>query len=258
MIKKDWHKLVEPVLKRAGSIVFSYWNKPLQLHMKQEGFYTQADIASEQFLIKELGTLLPEATMWAEESGMEASNESGYRWVIDPLDGTTNFAHSIPYFCISVALTYNDIPVFGAIYSPITDELFHAQAGNGAFLNGKPIRVSDSGSVSKAIIGFGLAYKNSQRVPVVDLAQKMADKAYGVRHLGAVALDLAFVAAGRLDGVVFTNLSWWDVAAGVLLIQEAGGRVATFEGAPIGPDFKTCIGGDERIWQELSGIVANR
>lgn len=255
-IKKDLHIKVEPVLKEAGSILLSYWSGPLEIHVKKQGFYTQADIASEQFLMRELTRIMPEATIWAEESGKSPDNGSGYRWVIDPLDGTTNFARHVPYFCISVALTYQDVPLYGAIYQPITQELFHAQHGLGAFLNGNRIQVSQKGdSLLKDIIALGLAYENEKRAKVVQYSQEIAQKAYAVRHTGAVALDCAYVAAGRFEGLIFAGLSWWDVAAGMLLIKEAGGKITTFEGDAIRPNFDTCIGGSPQAWHDLSAII---
>src|SRR5262249_50711623 len=139
-----------------------------------------------------------------------------------------------PYFCISVALTYNDEPVWAGVYQPITKEFFYAAKGKGAFLNEKPIRVSQTDSLKKSIIAIGIPYaKTPEFKQVIKGLDRVAPVTDAIRHMGAAALDQAYVAAGRFDGVFFEQLGWWDIAAGMLLIQEAGGIVTTFEGGKV-------------------------
>ena len=245
---------LEEIVKEAGKLLLSYWKSGVSENKKEAGYYTQADIDSEQFLKKALFDLF-QADFMAEESGQSGTRNNGYRWVIDPLDGTTNFAHHISYFCISVALTHHDEPIVGAVYNPILDEFFYAEKGKGATLNGRPIKVSHPKAFSDAVIGFGLSYNPKHRAALVGRAEIVAAKARAVRHFGAVALDLANVACGRLDGVLFSHLSWWDIAAGALLVSEAGGKASQFDGEALGPNFKTCMAGSDLVYDSLKEIV---
>ncbi len=255
-MKKNWQKELEPIIRKAGDILLSYQGKQLTRTQKERhGFVTQADLASEQYLIEELSKLLPEAAFWAEESGK--SGESEYCWVIDPLDGTTNFSYGLPYFCISVALTHRDVPQVGVVYQPLLNEFFYAQQGEGVFLNGQPITVSGPERFDRSLIAVGLPYPAEERTHMVGIARVVSGKAHGIRHFGAIALDLAYVAAGRLDGVIFGGLAWWDVAAGMLLIQEAGGIVSDFQGNQLNPQYKTCIGGGPMVYTTLKEIVTS-
>lgn len=249
---------LERIIKQAGKVLLSFWGKKLHRQQKLDGFVTEADLASEKYLIENLTQLFPEADFWAEESGQAGTNNNGYRWVIDPLDGTTNFAHHIPYFCISVALTHYDKPICSAIYNPLQDEFFYAQEGQGAWLNGQKIAVSSVSSISQAFIAFGTPYSQDKRLSVVIPAQKLAKTARAVRYMGAIALDLAFVAAGRFDGVFFVHLAWWDVAAGMLLVEQAGGKITDFEGNAISPSYQTCVAGGELVYDNLYKLLAFR
>lgn len=257
MIDRDWGKELEPILREAGDILLSFYGRDLQIKEKpHNGFVTSADLASEKYLIQALGQLLPEASFFAEESG--ASGNSDYCWVIDPLDGTTNFAHGIPYWCISVALTHKNVPIFGAIYVPLQDDYFFAAKGKGAWCNGVAIHVSEPEKLSQALIAIGIPYSNEQRPPIVHLGERIAFEAYGIRHLGAIALDLANISCGRLDGVVLTGLAWWDVAAGIVLLEQAGGKIADFEGNPLTPGYKTGVAGGNLVFNSLKTIIKTK
>ena len=251
----DMRHRIEEIMKEAGELLLSYWHTGDVSEIKKEaGYYTQADIECEQFLKKELFDVQP-ADFMAEESGHSGIKNNGYQWVIDPVDGTTNFSHHIPYFCISVALTHHDEPIMGVVYNPLLKELFYAEKGKGATLNGQPITVSQPRAFSDALIGFGLAYDPRERADLVGRAQIVAMRARAVRHFGAVALDLANVACGRLDGVIFSCLYWWDVAAGALLVTEAGGKAAQFDGTALGPKFESCIAGSALVYDHLKELV---
>lgn len=246
---------LEAIVKEAGSIVLSYFNKQLSCRYKeQNGFVTEADLASEEFLMRELRALLPQAAFWAEESGK--SGEGDYCWVIDPLDGTTNFAHHIPYFCISVALTYRHKPIVGIIYQPLLNEFFYAEQGKGAFLNGVKIRVNPEQDLAKSMVVVGFRYaKNKHFMGLVERVRHIMPKTYSFRYFGAVALDLAYVAAGRLDGAFFEGLEWWDVAAGMLLIQEAGGWVTDFQGQEITPTYLSLVAANRQMHEKLLPLL---
>ena len=254
-MKRDWQNILEPILKQAGDILLAYYNKPFSEHEKKEGgFVTPADVASETFLLQKLSELMPEAGIVAEESGAKNA-QNAYCWVIDPLDGTTNFAQGLPYFCISVALTHNDIPIVAAIYQPILNEFFYAEQEKGAFLNKAPIHVSEK-ELTKAIIAFGLSYHHDKALELINSAgQTIIKRAYAIRHFGALAVDLAYVACGKLDGLIFTDLQWWDFAAGMLLVKEAGGIATNFNNKELTPTDKTAIIGGKLIHNELHSLL---
>jgi len=249
-------ELLQPIMKEAGRIIVSYFDKKLTRTEKDKsGFVTEADLASEEYLINQLGLLLPEASFVAEESGKLGSGD--YCWVIDPLDGTTNFAHHIPYFCISVALTYRDKPIVGAIYQPLLDELFYAQQGKGATLNGETIRVNPEEELSRTIMAVGFPYaKNKQFMELLEGVQRVLPQTHSLRYCGAVALDLAYVAAGRLDGAFFEGLGWWDVAAGIILIEEAGGRATDFQGQQVGPSYVSFVAANRHMHEKLLPLLS--
>jgi len=253
MLNIDLPARVEPIIRRAGEILLSFYGKNLTWHdKKDQGFATEADLASEKFLIEELGKVLPEASFFAEESGSQGSDNAEYCWVIDPLDGTTNFAYGIPYFCISIALTKNKKPVFGIIYVPISDELFVAQKDQGATLNGKPISVAKTRPLARSLLLVGFPYAKSKPfLSVLSSLEEITPRSYAFRHLGSAAIDQAYIAAGKADGLFFENLGWWDVAAGLLLIQEANGIVTTYEGGPVTPSYKTYIAGNPELHAKL-------
>jgi myo-inositol-1(or 4)-monophosphatase len=240
--KQELIKQVAPIIREAGNIVLSYFQQKLEWYKKDgQGFATQADLASEEYLISKLKSLIPGASFIAEESGGSAI-ESDYCWVIDPLDGTTNFAHGLSYFCISVALTYKNEPVFGVIYQPTQQELFYAQKGTGAWLNDKRLRVSEL-PLEKSLMGLGHVYpKGKGQNPLQESMKAIVKQVYAIRHFGAAALDIAHVAAGRLDGSVFTRLKWWDAAAGIVILSEAGGFISDFQGKHYDSKSQSFIG----------------
>ncbi len=255
MTPNNFKQELEPILRQAGDILLSYYGRELQIKEKpQNGFVTQADLASEQYLLEALHALLPEASFFAEESGASGS-VNDYCWVIDPLDGTTNFAYGLPYWCISVALTYKNSPIVGAIYVPLQDDYFFAEVGKGAFCNGIAIKSSSPTEFAHALIAIGIPYGGDQRQKILHLGERIVVEAYGVRHLGAIALDLANIACGRLDGVVLTGMGWWDVAAGMVLIEEAGGQITDFEGKKLGPDYKTGMAGGKLVYTKLAQML---
>lgn len=257
-MEQNWQQSLEPIIRKAGDILLSYYNKPLIHHEKTgQGFVTDADMHSERFLIQELSLLFPQAGIWAEESGKTDSSNNEYYWVIDPLDGTTNFAQGLPYFCISVALTRNNIPIIGAIYQPISNEFFYAQQNYGAFLNNMPIQVSSPEQFNQAIIALGLPYRHDQQESLINTAQTIIRNAYAMRHYGAIALDLAYVACGKLDGVFLAHLKWWDIAAGIVLIEQAGGMATDFNQKPLGPDFKTGVAGGKMVHNYVVNLLSH-
>ena len=222
----------------AGRILAERFGRKIEISNKSEiDLVTESDLASERLIIDRIKTYYPRHSILAEESG--ASNPSGsenqndWRWIIDPLDGTTNYAHGYPCFCVSIALEHNGRMEIGVVYDPIRDEMFAAERGQGASLNGRRINVSQTRKLESALLCTGFPYDVRQRNEFARHFASFIMHAQGVRRDGAAALDLAYVAAGRFDGFWEEGLKPWDVAAGALIIEEAGGRISNYRGEPL-------------------------
>lgn len=253
-IKKD----VQNVVEKAGEILLSFFGNTLsQKNKAGMGFVTEADLASEAFLIEQLLKIVPGASIYAEESGQVNQKNNEYCWVIDPLDGTTNFAHSLPYFCISVALTYKSDPILAFVYQPVLKELFWAIKGGGAFLHDIPIYISTTSRFEDTFLCAGIPYikDKAYNKRFMRAFAEIIKETFAFRHFGAVALDLAYVACGRLDAIFFEDMAWWDFAAGKLLIQEAGGIITDFNNNAIQKDSRSFIGANKDIHKELLDIL---
>ena len=193
-------------------------------------FVTEVDKASEAAIIETLHTAYPDHSILAEESGAD-ERESEYQWIIDPLDGTTNFIHGFPYYCVSIALVHRGVVTQAVVYDPTRNDLFTASRGRGAYLNERRIRVGKLDRLSDALIGTGFPFRDGQGLNAYTrLFSEMTLSCAGLRRPGAAALDLAYVAAGRLDGFFEQGIHPWDVAAGSLIVTEAGGLVGNYTG----------------------------
>ncbi|GGF54386.1 inositol monophosphatase [Terasakiella brassicae] len=193
-------------------------------------FVSTADTRTEKILIKELTKARPEVGFLLEEGGEIKGEDETKRWIIDPLDGTTNFLHGIPHFAISIALEENGQIIAGMVYNPITDEKYWAERGQGAFLNGRRLRVSGRRTMDEAVYATGIPFRGrGDHGRFLNELEAIMKVSAGVRRFGAASLDLAFVAAGRYDGFWETGLQPWDIAAGILLVKEAGGFVSEFD-----------------------------
>jgi myo-inositol-1(or 4)-monophosphatase len=193
-------------------------------------YVSYVDKTAERRLVDGLLKILPEAGIIAEENTLSIKGER-YNWIIDPLDGTTNFIHGLPIFAISVALTDRDVPILGIIYEINLNECFYATIGGGAWLNEKPIRVSAMAKLEESFVCTGFPYNNYDRLDAfLDLMRDLLQSTRGIRRLGSAATDLAYVACGRFDAFYEYGLSPWDVAAGIIIIKEAGGSVTDFRG----------------------------
>lgn len=221
---------------KAGEILRSYFGHLAII--KQKSTYwdlvTEADLASEAYILKSIKEEFPDHTILSEEAGLIQHQGSTHQWFIDPLDGTTNFTHQYPMFAVSMGLVVNQVPEIGIVYNPISEELFVARKGKGATLNGKPIHVSKVDALERSLLGTGFAYdrKETSKNNYAEFCH-ITNISQGVRRGGSAALDLAYVAAGRLDGYWERGLKPWDIAAGILLVQEAGGLCTSYEGGPI-------------------------
>jgi len=199
-------------------------------HKGSINIVTDVDLASEKLIREAISTYYPRHQVLAEEGGLSES-ESEYRWIVDPLDGTTNYAHGYPVFCVSIALECKGEIVLGVVYDPMRDELFTAEQGGGAALNNRPIRVSKTAELMQGLLSTGFPYDiKTSKLTNLDHWANFAMNAQALRRDGAAALDLCYVACGRFDGFWELNLSPWDTAAGALIVSEAGGRLTDFSG----------------------------
>jgi myo-inositol-1(or 4)-monophosphatase len=218
--------------RRAGSIInrAALDGSGLEVRSKRmNDFVTRVDHAAEEAIIETVRKAYPDHALLAEESGTTGSGE--YQWIIDPLDGTTNFIHGFPQYCVSIGIRHRGSLAHGVIYDPIKNELFTASKGRGAFLNDRRIRVSKCLRLADALVGTGFPFKEVSRVDLyMKQLRSITTSSAGVRRAGAAALDLAYVACARLDAFWEMGLSAWDMAAGALMIQEAGGLVGDLSG----------------------------
>ncbi len=229
----------------------------LQVSVKGPGdFVSQADKKAEKILHTELSRARPGYSFLMEEEGEIIGDDPQHRWIIDPLDGTTNFLHGIPLFAISIALERQGQLVAGLVFNPVMDELFTAERGNGAFVNDRRLRVAGRRDMHEAVIGTGVPHigRGDHGKYLKQLARLMPEVA-GVRRLGAAALDLAYVAAGRMDGFWEEGLFAWDVAAGAIIIREAGGYITDEAGGHDVVNSNMIIAGNEFIHRDLLGVL---
>jgi myo-inositol-1(or 4)-monophosphatase len=243
--------------KNAGAILLRYAKSGFRIeHKAKINLVTDADHAAEQCVIDHIRNTFPTHCFLAEERGRVEQSPSPYLWVIDPLDGTTNFAHGYPAYCVSIGLEYEGRCILGVVYDPTRDELFSAVAGYGAELNGQPIHVSDTATLDHSLLVTGFAYdiRESPRNNL-DHFSKFALKAQGLRRTGTAALDLCYVAAGRFDGFWEVQLSPWDMAAGSVIAQEAGGRLTNFCGDDLSIYGKELVASNGQIHQAMLKVL---
>jgi myo-inositol-1(or 4)-monophosphatase len=217
-------------------------------------FTTEVDRMAEAEIIKELRRAYPDHSILAEESG--ETGKSRFQWVIDPLDGTSNFLRGLPFFSISIALVEAGVPIAGVVYNPISEELFTAHKGSGAFLNDKRIRVANKTSVQGCLIGTGFPPRQRARLPAqLRMIKQLLTQAEDLRRTGSAALDLAFVASGRLDGFFEFGLKPWDMAAGILLVREAGGLCLDFDGQEKFMESGNLVAGNLKVTTQMVQLM---
>ena len=250
--------MVQSAMKAGRSLSRDFGEvQNLQVSLKGPSDYvSQADRKAEEIIIGELSRARPTYGVLAEESGEDKGTDGQHRWIVDPLDGTTNFLHGIPLFAVSIALERQGEIVAGVIYNPAMDELYTAERGKGAFLNDRRMRVAGRRQLADCVIGTGVPHlgRGKHGAYLVQLRHLMGEVA-GVRRMGAAALDLAYVAAGRLDGFWEEGLNPWDLAAGIVLIREAGGFVSDLEGGQKMFETQNIVAGNERIHRELLPLL---
>ncbi len=241
------------IAREAGALLMGHFRRRIGFEYKGDvDLVTQADRESEALITGQIRARWPQHDLIGEE-GARRETGSDYRWYIDPLDGTTNFAHGFPIFCVSMGLEYKGERIAGVIYDPTRDELFAAEKGSGAFLNQQPAHVSKVGNLAEALVATGFPSHKRHKNPNIYFYHQITLRTHGVRRAGSAALDLASVACGRIDGFWEFNLNPWDTAAGVLIVEEAGGRVSDFAGGPWLIDSRQTLASNGLIHEALIG-----
>ena len=251
--------ILQKAAREAGQLMKERFNSGFRIDNKDgvNDLVTEVDHAAEKLIMDIIRTEFPDHFILSEEVG-EIKMDSAYKWIIDPIDGTVNYANGIPICCVSIGVEHEGKMVLGAVFNPFIDEFFFAEKGAGAFMNEKRIRVSEKDSVlhSCLVTGFPYTYLDSQNGPL-EVFSRLIRKGVPVRRLGSAAIDLCWVAAGRFDGFYEHKLNAWDSAAGFLLVEEAGGKVTDFEGNPYSPYQPHIVATNGKIHTELLGWVNN-
>ncbi|MCW8854191.1 MAG: inositol-1-monophosphatase [Gammaproteobacteria bacterium] len=245
--------------RAAGNIIIRNVDRidRLTIEVKaQNDFVSQVDRKAEEIIIETISKAFPEHSILAEESGQNDKQASDYQWIIDPLDGTTNFLHGFPQFAVSIALKHKNRLEVAVVFDPIKNDLFTAARGQGAKLNDRKIRVTPQKGLKGALLGTGFPFKHPQHLDTYLATFKAVHPdAAGIRRAGSAALDLAYVAAGRLDGFWEIGLNAWDMAAGVLLVREAGGIVTDFSGEGDYLDTGNIIAAAPKLYQPMYELI---
>lgn len=225
-------------------------------HKQRNDMVSEVDRQAEFEILRVLNKAYPDHAVLGEEGGLTGNENAEYTWVVDPLDGTTNFLHGFPHFNVSIALKHKGRASQAVVYNPVSQELFTATRGDGAWLNNKRIRVSKVHSMSAALLGNGFPYREGDDLGKhIAMMSELTQRSLGIRRPGACALDMAFVAAGRLDGYWISGFSEWDVAAGALIVREAGGLVNDYAGGSEYVSSRTLVCGNPKIAHGMIGVI---
>ena len=242
------------VAERAGQLLMKFYGKVNARFKKDKSFVTQADLKSEQMIKKILGEKFPNYSFLGEETGLRERN-SKYVWVVDPLDGTTNFSITHPFFAVSIALVSSGTPVVGVVHYPFLNETFSAEKQNGAFLNGRSISISRTAKVENSILTFCHSSDASSRQrisSVFGVIKRLNDR---FRQMGSASLELCYVACGRTDAFMMVGVKSWDVAAGALIVEEAGGKVTDFEGRQFTVNSRDVLASNGNVHPKLLAML---
>ena len=259
MNHQDMLEFAKSTAIEAGSILMQHFGKISSIKKKSTeiDLVTNADIESETFILNKIKTTFPQHQIIAEESNL-TQGSSDYRWIIDPLDGTTNFVHNLPIFSVSIGLQYNEETVLGVVYNPAVDKCFWAEKNDGAFLNGKPIHITSTITLSNSLLVTGFPYIHDDRWEKgFDLFKDLYRRTQGIRRLGAATLDFCFVAMGRFDGFWEFGLQPWDVCAGAIILEEAGGKVSDWNDSPMPFSGQRVLATNGHIHGEMLDVLRN-
>lgn len=261
-----WVPKASVIAREAGACLRKFLAEGVETEYKGDvDLVTVADRTSEKLIRERLGEAFPEHGIYGEE-GTRERMAGEFRWYVDPLDGTTNFAHGFPHFCVSLGLEQrpdglkpeeDGTLVAAVIYDPMRDELFTAERGRGALLNGKPMRVSQTPDLAEALIATGFPSRKRHESPNIHFYQEFTLRSHGVRRAGSAALDLAYIASGRMDAYWEFNLNPWDTAAGILLVEESGGKVTNFSGGKFRLDSREILASNGLFHEELLGFFSD-
>jgi myo-inositol-1(or 4)-monophosphatase len=262
----EFRSTAETIAREAGALLREFYRRGVRTEYKGDvDLVTEADRASETLIGERLRAAFPEHGIYGEE-GTRSGLDAEFRWYVDPLDGTTNFAHGFPAFCVvlgcerrvaGLAAHEDGEMVAGVIYDPLRDEMFSAAHGEGATLNGEPIRVSRAKLLQESLIATGFPSQKRHESPNVHFYQEFTLRSHGVRRAGSAALDLAYVACGRLDGYWEFKLNPWDTSAGYLLVEEAGGKITHFDGGKFTLDSREILATNGLIHAEMQELFAD-
>jgi myo-inositol-1(or 4)-monophosphatase len=238
--------------RRAGALLRQRVDSIREVrHKSAVDLVTDVDLASEQEICATLQAAFPTHTILAEEGGVRGGSETRFRWIVDPLDGTTNYAHGFPFFCVSIGLEVEGRLTLGVAYAPSLDELYVAEAGRGALRDDRPIQVSRTAELSQSLLATGFPYDRAQFPRALHSFEVMSLNSQAVRRAGSAVLDLCYVACGRLDGYWEHAVRPWDVAAGALIVREAGGTVTATDGSPFEVDAGQVLASNGRLHQAM-------
>ena len=249
-------RLAKEIASGAGRILRQGVNKKSEVHLKgRVDLVTEYDLKSERYIKRQIDRVFPTHAILAEESGLN-NNHSNNLWIIDPLDGTTNFAHGHPAFCVSIGLEVDGRMVVGVIYDPMRDEMFYAAHGGGAFLNRRRIAVSKENKLADSLLATGFPYDIADtRIDNLDNFARLYKLSRGIRRGGSAALDMCYLACGRFDGFWELKLHAWDTAAGLVIIREAGGRVTNFKGGKYSIYNKQILATNGLIHRQIQKVL---
>lgn len=257
LVLEEYAHEAAQIARDAGEILRDRFGQPHEVRYKGTiDLVTEADRAAEDLIADRLRTVCPEHDLLCEEGSVGATLGGTYCWVVDPLDGTTNFAHGLPTFAISIALEDAGVPVVGVVYDPMRDELFVARKGGGATLNDKPMVVSAVDQLIASILVTGFSYDFARRAQQAEVWRDFLTRVQAIRQTGSAALTLCYIAAGRLDGYWERGLSPWDVAAGALIVTEAGGTVTDMRGGPFRSSDREILASNGRLHGKLLYVIA--
>jgi myo-inositol-1(or 4)-monophosphatase len=249
-VRQDYITPMQELAREAGSLLMSYFGKVAIEYKGDVDLVTVADRSSEELIVGRIRKQWPDHDLMGEE-GSRHETGSDFRWYVDPLDGTTNFAHGYPVFCVSIALEYKAERIAGVIYDPTRDEMFAAGKGSGSRLNGRPIHVSKTTRLAECLVATGFPSHKRHKNPNIHFYHQITLRSHGVRRAGSAALDLCNVACARYDAFWEFNLNPWDTAAGVLLVEEAGGKVTNFTGGPFEISSREVLASNVLVHDEL-------
>lgn len=253
----DIKEVLYKAAQEAGEVIQEYFQGTFKVKNKGSinNLVTEVDELSEKKIIHIIKTHFPDHSIISEEAG-ELIKESDYEWIIDPIDGTVNFAHGIPICCVSIGVKYKESMLLGIVYNPIINEFFFAEKGKGAYLNDEPISVSEKSDFKKACLVTGFPYKwpKTYEHPI-KVFERFIMEGLPVRRLGSAAIDLCWVACGRFDGFWEYNLNAWDIAAGYLIVEEAGGKITNFDGEPYNVLDKETLATNGIIHEDMLALI---